>query len=304
MEGPKNKYGKNTRSGKINKHSKKSTSDFSTSTKRIRALNAARDLEQTTQNSNPDNEGLARRKKDIEAFQKFTLSEENQKMLDSMAAEKSDDDDIDFDDDQSNKKSGPEKGKRADSLDEVLAEGKKKGYPNKIDRDEFESRVLTYLNTAEQILKKKVKSEFYNSAQNYAEGSSKSHLNRIDLVYDNMTQKKGYYGYKGVEYISSVLQDKLLPKLNELKRDTPWMQKFIITPIIFELIIIPEITIRLIMDDKDVSYERANSILQESNEYGERVFRVDDDHISDEDDDKKPTSNHVESDSDDLAVSD
>lgn len=159
---------------------------------------------------------------------------------------------------------------------ELLEKGKSKGYPTELDRNEFEKRVKKHLKTAEGILTGEIESAFYTKAKNYAEKSSKPNITRIALAFDKMTPPKGYFGYKGVEYASLVLQTYLRQKLLETQKKTPWMKKFIIAPIVFELAVIPEILARLIAQDQNVSYEQACEILEESTPYGERVFHAGD----------------------------
>ncbi|KAA8905026.1 hypothetical protein TRICI_005354 [Trichomonascus ciferrii] len=159
---------------------------------------------------------------------------------------------------------------------ELLEKGRSKGYPTEINRDRFEERVKAHLKTAESILTCEVESPFYAKAKKYAETSPKRNINRITLAFDKMTPPKGYFGYKGVEYASLVLQTNLQQKLLETQKTTPWMKKFIIAPIVFELAVIPEIFVRLIAEDQNVPYDRACEILQESTPYGERVFHAGD----------------------------
>lgn len=179
------------------------------------------------------------------------------------------------------------------SFAQLLEKGRNKGYPTEINREKFERRIKKHLNTAEGILTGEIESAFYTKAKLYSETSSKPNINRIALAFDKMTPPKGYYGYKGVEYASLVLQSDLRQKLLETQKKTPWMKKFIIAPIVLELAVIPEIFARLIAQDQNVSYDEACKILEESTPYGERVFYAGDDIVQEdsgsEDDDLAPS---------------
>ncbi|KAI0182176.1 RTC4-like domain-containing protein [Xylaria flabelliformis] len=140
--------------------------------------------------------------------------------------------------------------------------GTEKGYP-KIDWETMDSRCSAYQDFLQNILEG-TRASHYRKILKERVGSGK---NRTLLTnHDNLTP--GYYGPRGLqimtEYIMGTLSDVIRrraveDKLISARTYTGYVQT----------VLVPELAVRLIMEDMSITEERARDVLKESIEIGE-----------------------------------
>ncbi|KAI0450595.1 RTC4-like domain-containing protein [Xylaria acuta] len=140
--------------------------------------------------------------------------------------------------------------------------GTEKGYP-KIDWETMESRCSTHQDFLQSILEGTQASHYRKVLKERVDSGK----NRTLLTnHDNLTP--GYYGPRGLqvmtEYIMGTLSDVIRrraveDKLISVRTYTGYVQT----------VLVPELTVRLIMEDMLVTEERARDVLEESIEIGE-----------------------------------
>ncbi|KAI0447312.1 RTC4-like domain-containing protein [Xylaria telfairii] len=140
--------------------------------------------------------------------------------------------------------------------------GMEKGYP-KIDWETIDSRCSTHQDFLQSILEGTQASHYRKVLKERVDSGK----NRTLLTnHNNLTP--GYYGPRGLqvmtEYIMSTLSDVIRrraveDKLISARTYTGYVQT----------VLVPELTVRLIMEDMSVTEERARDVLEESIEIGE-----------------------------------
>lgn len=145
------------------------------------------------------------------------------------------------------------------------AAGAEKGYPN-IDWETLDSRCSAYQSFLQNILEGRQTSHYRKVLKERVDSGK----NRTLLTsQDNLTP--GYYGPRGLqvmtEFIMSALSDVIRrraveDKLISARSYTGYVQT----------VLVPELAVRLIMEDMSVTGERAREVLDESVEIGELLY--------------------------------
>ncbi|KAI1111355.1 RTC4-like domain-containing protein [Nemania sp. NC0429] len=158
----------------------------------------------------------------------------------------------------------------------AAAAGTEKGYPE-IDWEALDSRCGAHRGFLQNILEGKQASHYRNVLKERVDSGK----NRTLLTsQDNLTP--GYYGPRGLqvmtEFIMGALSDVIRrraveDKLISARSYTGYVQT----------VLVPELAVRLIMEDMSVTEERAREVLMESVEIGELLYEEDRDVVRIED---------------------
>jgi hypothetical protein len=234
-----------------------------------------------SQELNKDDQGIEeeeqKKRKKLEEFFNKALAEdieqkdaEMQKFIEECDFNV-DDEDLDFEN----------VGDKGPTQDEIINMGLEKNYPVSIDEQKIENYTIKCLPLLQKILRGTEKSRFRDEAEQLSTALSyKSVITLEDIVFSNRSPAKGYYGFKGKEAVVGVLLDEMESEVNDVKKNKKWMDRYLADSIL-DLILFPEVMVRLIMDEQNVNYEEACRIMQEGDRYGEIRFR---DHVSISDD--------------------
>jgi hypothetical protein len=150
----------------------------------------------------------------------------------------------------------------------TLEEGKRRGYPELFDFNIIQSRVLSVLKNIQiqQIIKGEQKSEILQKLRTSTSNRNAATPMAMFQVFD-LTQP-GYYGPRGVELITRLVMERFADeirhstKLPEALRFCGGVMGYVSS------VIVPEVGIRLIMEDKDIDWAKARQIMKESVAYG------------------------------------
>ena len=168
-----------------------------------------------------------------------------------------------------------------------LEAGRSKGYPESFDFKFIYSRVLTVLKNIQiqKLIKGEQKSEILKTLQTSTSNRNAATPMAMFQVFD-LTQP-GYYGPRGVELITRLVMENFADeirnskKLQESLRFCGGVMGYVSS------VIVPEVGIRLIMEDKDIDWEKARQIMKESVAYGSVINPAVADEIDDEDVDEE-----------------
>jgi hypothetical protein len=166
----------------------------------------------------------------------------------------------------------------------IIATGKLKGYPSSFDFTLVKSRVVDMLPEIRKIIDSLSESEFMtNLRSKTSRRTAAAPMSMINFFEDS---QPGYYGSRGSEVISQTLMRNYgdyLRGSNERFEDVKYCGG--ITGFISS-VLVPEVGVRLIMEDMDVTRHRAKQIMKESVSYGTAIHAcVEILEISDDEDD-------------------
>lgn len=148
---------------------------------------------------------------------------------------------------------------------------KEKKYPTEIDLDSLKTRASHLVEHCRKVIRGECEeSIYYKIIKDYSETSERARINRLSIVSDDVRTPVGYYGPKGADAIAYVLSMELDKEVQELQRD--WMAKFVTPELLIELILVPEVTIKLIQEDRKIDYNEAATVLKDSTQYGNFKF--------------------------------
>jgi hypothetical protein len=140
--------------------------------------------------------------------------------------------------------------------------GREKGYP-KIDWEILASRCSAYHDFLQRILEGTEPSHYRQIMKDKVDSGK----NRTLLTNsDNLTP--GYYGPQGLRVMTDYIIDKLSPVIRKRAVEDRLISARTYTGYV-HAVLVPELTVRLIMEDMSVTVERARDILEESIEVGE-----------------------------------
>jgi hypothetical protein len=169
----------------------------------------------------------------------------------------------------------------------ILEQGREKGYPTSVDLVALNSRVVKLLGfIKDDVINASSDSEFMrNLRKNTKRRNAANPMTMIDLFDDS---QPGYYGPRGSEIISNLVMLKLgdyIRKNDNVYDDLKFcggVSGFI------SAVVVPEVGIRLIMEDMEIGKEEARTIMRDSVAYGgiinASVEMSDDDDNSDDSD--------------------
>lgn len=148
----------------------------------------------------------------------------------------------------------------------ILEKGRTKGYPCSTDFTALRKRLITMLPFIKKIINNPSKSEFMMRLRKGAKGRNAAQpMTMIDL-FDEC--QPGYYGPRGSELISDVVLKELgdyIRENNNLYEDLKFCGG--VTGYI-QSVVVPEVGLRLIMEDMEISKDEARTRMKESVAYG------------------------------------
>ncbi|KAI7901479.1 RTC4-like domain-containing protein [Cokeromyces recurvatus] len=147
---------------------------------------------------------------------------------------------------------------------------KEKGYPEHIDFNLIDKRIMSFQGELKSIIDKSLPSSFLDNALKRFEKLGTKARNTDEVLKTFEAYLPGYYGNKG--------SDKMMDTLNRLFLQTDYMNNEKAAPLtvveFLQQVLVPECGIRLIREDKQnkITLEEAKSIMSESQEYGSTVY--------------------------------
>jgi hypothetical protein len=168
-----------------------------------------------------------------------------------------------------------------------LEAGRSKGYPESFDFKFIHSRVLTVLKNIQiqKLIKGEQKSEILKTLQTSTSNRNAATPMAMFQVFD-LTQP-GYYGPRGVELITRLVMEKFADEIRKSKKLQESLRFCGGVMGYVSSVIVPEVGIRLIMEDKDIDWEKARQIMKESVAYGSVINPAVADEIDEEDVDEE-----------------
>ncbi|KAK5630014.1 hypothetical protein RRF57_005729 [Xylaria bambusicola] len=146
--------------------------------------------------------------------------------------------------------------------------GTEKGYPS-IDWDALDSRLSSHKNFLQGVLEGTQVSHYRKILKERVDSGK----NRTLLTsHDNLTP--GYYGPKGLQVMTQFIMRTLSNVLRRRAVEDKLISARSYTGYV-QTVLVPELTVRLIMEDMSVEEERARDVLEESVEIGELLHEED-----------------------------
>ncbi|KAJ8123358.1 hypothetical protein O1611_g9610 [Lasiodiplodia mahajangana] len=142
------------------------------------------------------------------------------------------------------------------------AAGMKKGYP-KIDWESLRSRCTAHLKFLERILEGTQVSHYRQILKEKVDSGKNRTLLKSQ---DNLTP--GYYGPRGLQVMTGLIMSTLSYVIRRRAVEDKLISARTYTGYV-QTVLVPELTVRLIMEDMSVTEERAREVLEESVEIGE-----------------------------------
>lgn len=165
----------------------------------------------------------------------------------------------------------------------VLQQGKQLGYPAVCDFTQVRARITKLLPRIRKLLDGP-DSEFLTILRNKTSHRNVATPMSMFNVFD-LTQP-GYYGPRGAEMIKGIVMDSMAKEIKSNKGLSDALKFCGGVMGYISSIIVPEIGVRLIMEDMDMNWDDARKIMKESSAYGNVINPVID-NISDGDDESE-----------------
>lgn len=153
----------------------------------------------------------------------------------------------------------------------VIRKGLEAGYTAKLDRRKLENRSERLMSKLIEIFNGNENSIFRQTAMEFSKSFDGPSIKSRHLVEAGKLPPLGYYGYRGQVLFSTVVKTKALPQLNDIWQQNPWMHKYDIDTLI-TIVLVPEMTIRIIAQERSVSLDKASEILSESDAFGKLYY--------------------------------
>ncbi|KAK9237618.1 RTC4-like domain-containing protein [Lipomyces kononenkoae] len=154
----------------------------------------------------------------------------------------------------------------------TLAESSGKNYPTELDEGVLAERAEKYVSILSDIINENRPSVFQERAKasGLVQGGRRMDaLLQMENGLDDLLP--GYYGLKGSSVLLRVALRSSENEIRRASRRNRWITNVSITGYA-SAVLVPELAIRLIMEDQNVDEEKAEMIRQDSLEYGRIVF--------------------------------
>ncbi|KAK9361044.1 RTC4-like domain-containing protein [Lipomyces starkeyi] len=154
----------------------------------------------------------------------------------------------------------------------TLADSKGKNYPTELDEANLAERAEKYIAILSDIINESRPSIFQEKAKAGALALGGRRMDALGQMEDGLGDLlPGYYGLKGNSVLLRVALRSSESAIRRASRRNRWITNVSITGYA-SAVLVPELAIRLIMEDQNVDEEKAEKIRQESIEYGRVVF--------------------------------
>ncbi|KAK9374764.1 RTC4-like domain-containing protein [Lipomyces chichibuensis] len=168
----------------------------------------------------------------------------------------------------------------------TLADSKGKNYPTELDEGILAERAEKYVAILSDIINEGRPSIFHEKAKAGALALGGRRMDALGQMEDGLGDLlPGYYGLKGNSVLLRVALRSSESAIRRASRRNRWITNVSITGYA-SAVLVPELAIRLIMEDQNVDEEEAEKIRQESIEYGRVVFGHERDVADQSDDDQ------------------
>lgn len=151
----------------------------------------------------------------------------------------------------------------------TLAAGKSKGYPTSIDFTFLKSRVVKTLPEIRKIIERPVESEFMTKLRSKtSRRTAAAPMSMMNFFEDS---QPGYYGTRGAEVISQTIMSGCG---NDIRGSDARYEDVIYCGGVINFIssvLVPEVGVRLIMNDMDVTRDEAKQIMRDSVSFGTAI---------------------------------
>jgi hypothetical protein len=165
----------------------------------------------------------------------------------------------------------------------VIAEGINKGFPKLVNFTNLRKRVQDLLPSVRKVINSPRESEFLTNLRNKTNRKTAATPMAMINLFDE--SQPGYYGSRGAEIISQIVLRRLGDEIRG-KKELFDALKFCggVTGYVSS-VLVPEVGLRLIMEDMDISKSEARSIMKDSVAYGGALTAIRDSEESDSDSD-------------------
>ncbi|KAK9248906.1 RTC4-like domain-containing protein [Lipomyces tetrasporus] len=154
----------------------------------------------------------------------------------------------------------------------TLADAKGKNYPTNLDEGKLAERAEKYTAMLPDIINEIRPSIFQEKAKAGAVALGGRRMDALGQMEDGLGDLlPGYYGLKGNSVLLRVALRSSESAIRRASRRNRWIMNVSITGYA-SAVLVPELAIRLIMEDQNVDEDTAETIRQESIEYGRVVF--------------------------------
>ncbi|KAK9494993.1 RTC4-like domain-containing protein [Lipomyces doorenjongii] len=168
----------------------------------------------------------------------------------------------------------------------TLADSKGKNYPTELDESNLAARAEKYVAILSDIINENRPSIFQEKAKAGALALGGRRMDALGQMEDGLGDLlPGYYGLKGNSVLLRVALRSSESAIRRASRRNRWITNVSITGYA-SAVLVPELAIRLIMEDQNVDEEKAEKIRQESIEYGRVVFGHERDVVDQSDNDQ------------------
>ncbi|KAK9325626.1 RTC4-like domain-containing protein [Lipomyces orientalis] len=154
----------------------------------------------------------------------------------------------------------------------TLEDAKGKNYPTDLDEGKLAERAEKYTAILPDIINEIRPSIFQEKAKAGAVALGGRRMDALGQMEDGLAELlPGYYGLKGNSVLLRVALRSSESAIRRASRRNRWITNVSITGYA-SAVLVPELAIRLIMEDQNVNEDTAEKIRQESIEYGRVVF--------------------------------
>lgn len=156
--------------------------------------------------------------------------------------------------------------------DFLIQKGMEAGYSTILDRRKLEKRSEKLLPELIEIFNGSKSSDFRQKAMDFSRSFDGPSIKSRHLVEAGKLPPLGYYGYRGQVLFSTVIKTKAISQLNVIWKQNSWMHKYDIDTLI-TIVLVPEMAVRVISQERSVSLEKALKILSESDSFGKLYYQ-------------------------------
>jgi hypothetical protein len=153
----------------------------------------------------------------------------------------------------------------------VIRDGRAENYPRSLAGLIGEGRIDSKLDDMRQILSGTTPSSFMNSLRDYCNSRELLRVTSVDLAYDGLIPGNGYYGPDGGRAVSEAIFLKIKGEITAACQRVNWMRPLQPSQVNV-CVLVPEMLIRFIAEDRNISVTQAAEVLERSTAYGNALF--------------------------------
>ncbi|KAK9472486.1 RTC4-like domain-containing protein [Dipodascopsis tothii] len=162
----------------------------------------------------------------------------------------------------------------AHKREDVVRAASGKNYPSQIDEADVVARAEPHMGTLAAIVRDEHPSEFRDRARQRAEATAGTRQDALGQAADDDDTLPGYYGPRGQGIMLRAVLEALSDTIRRASRTQRWIVKLSVSGYATN-VLVPELAVRLIMQDRAISERRARKVMRASAEYGRLMFADD-----------------------------